>query len=236
MATFVRKPTSVTPKAVLKVPEPADMSKGFRKGAAQLANLFGAALPPEFARARYSDEKQDIARAEARAFNDEVMKRAMAKMPTAPLQAICYNHVCGCGNSWQVFGHYAREVTESVNGAAPIKVVKALSYNPAPEQPAKFTWEQIEEAACIKCYGGPTVPNGPMPQIIHEPIAPLEQYRHMAHEDVEAIREKAIKQANALYTANAVKRIVATLPYGMAETITELQEMVAAVKAAADKE
>src|SRR5205814_2922597 len=123
-------------------------------GAAAIANLFGAARPPQFARPRYSDEMQEAARAEAKKFNDEVNRRANEKMQRAPLRAICYKHQCKCGAEWSTFGFFAREVTVSVEGQAPLTKVVALDYNPAPEVPGIVEWQELEEQNCLKCLMG----------------------------------------------------------------------------------
>lgn len=128
--------------------------------------LFGKALPEHLAKKTASNAGTD-SETTARVFRDAVAAEVAAKMDKSPLMAICYNHHCGCGATWQSFGFFARKVKQAIAGAGAAEFTKRLDYDPAPELPSSTEWQTVEEQYCLKCFGGAVVlpaanPGGPI--------------------------------------------------------------------------
>lgn len=120
------------------------MGKSLKDSKALLMNLIhGTALPEHLAKPRTDGIDRKV-----------IQKQVEEKLVRAPLIAVCHNHTCRCGNSWQSFGFYARRVTESIPGMADATFTKPLSYQPYDERVSETIWRPVEEQACLNCYGG----------------------------------------------------------------------------------
>lgn len=202
--------------------------------------LDGKALPDHLARSRVGTiversprMREQIAAQQAR----EAKARAEAaanKLSLVPLVKVCYSHQCLCGNAWQVFGFYARRGAIDDYRAGSAVGMKRIDYRPSQEPVTETIWQTVEEHTCIKCCDATEQPVGATQS---EPTpAVLAQYKHMAAEGVEELRQDALKLRNAAYTASAVKRIAAALPYGLEDAIPAVPELVAMTRQASDAE
>lgn len=220
------------------------MATPYKDQKAILANLLlGKALPDHLAKKpggqvvqRSKHVTGEDGALEARIFRDEIAKKIAAKMPHAPIVALSHFHTCTCGNQWAGSFSFAKVVTQRIEGEADLTALAAIDYIPRPEEISRTEWKEVKEPICARCYGGPIAPNTPKPAREEAPVVVLEQYRHKAAEEVDAIREEAINQRRAAYVASAVKRVSSVLPYGLEDAIPALPEMVYQAKVAGEAE
>lgn len=126
---------------------------------AELDNLiFGTALPPTLARKQATPGyvkprwiKDETEQEALRKQNQEIAKRVKETIEQMPLIAVCFNHACGCGNSWQAFGFYGRKVVVKTEGAADAYVTQRANALPG-ETCTDTEYLPVQEEACIKCY------------------------------------------------------------------------------------
>lgn len=160
----------------------------YKDGLAMLDNLLdGKALPDHMARSRAGTilpkhrTAAESYNEELRRKNDEIAKVATEAMERKPLLAICYNHKCKCGNVWQAFGFFARKAALRIPGEGDATFTKRLEYDPRPEPVTETEWQDVEEQACISCYGGPTETREfAKPENRISPIAQLRELVHNA--------------------------------------------------------
>jgi hypothetical protein len=126
------------------------MATKLKDSLAVLDNLFqGKPLPQKLAVRKQAAEEAEM-RLERKRLDDQITD----SLERAPLVAICHKHACQrCGNKWESFGHFARRVKQPVMGYGTATVTRKVDYVPFGEVPGETQWIDLEEVACISCYG-----------------------------------------------------------------------------------